>query len=60
VARWGKGEATVTQLIGDRHLQRVAADSDTAISLLAFGETSRRQRSAHRGRRPRSLLQPGL
>jgi hypothetical protein len=35
VARWGKGEATVTQLIGDRHLQRVAADSDTAISLLA-------------------------
>jgi HEPN domain-containing protein len=35
VARWGKGEATVTQLIDNRHLQRVAADSDTAISLLA-------------------------
>lgn len=35
MARWGKGEATVTQLIDNRHLQRVAADSDTAISLLA-------------------------
>jgi hypothetical protein len=35
VARWGKGEAIVTQLIDNRHLQRIAADSDTAISLLA-------------------------
>jgi hypothetical protein len=35
VARWGKGEATVTRLIDNRHLQRVAADSDTASSLLA-------------------------
>jgi hypothetical protein len=35
VARWGKGEATVIQLIEDRHLQRVAADSETAASLLA-------------------------
>ena len=35
MARRGKGEATVTQLIGDRHLQRVAADSETAASLLA-------------------------
>jgi HEPN domain-containing protein len=35
VARWRKGEATVTQLIEERHLQRVAADSDTVSSLLA-------------------------
>ena len=35
MARWGKGDATVTQLIDNRHLQRVAADSETAISLLA-------------------------
>jgi hypothetical protein len=27
----GKGEATVTQLIEDRHLQRVAVDSDTPL-----------------------------
>ena len=30
-----KGEATVTHLIDNHHLQRVAADSDTASSLLA-------------------------
>jgi hypothetical protein len=35
MARWGKGEATVTRLIEERHLQRVATDSDTVSSLLA-------------------------
>jgi hypothetical protein len=35
VTRWGKGEATVSRLIEDRHLQRVASDSDTVSSLLA-------------------------
>jgi len=35
MARWAKGEATVTRLIEERHLQRVAADSDTVTSLLA-------------------------
>lgn len=41
MARWGKGEATVTQLIDNRHLQRVAADSDTAfLSSLRRNATS--------------------
>jgi HEPN domain-containing protein len=35
MARWGKGEATVTRLIEERHLQRVATDTDTVASLLA-------------------------
>jgi HEPN domain-containing protein len=35
VARWRKGQEQVIQLIGQRHLQQVAADSDTATALLA-------------------------
>lgn len=38
MARWGKGEATVTQLIEDRHLQRVATDSDTAAALITSAQ----------------------
>jgi len=34
VARWSKGEETVTQLIENRHLQRVVADSAIVTSLL--------------------------
>lgn len=35
VARWRKGEEQVIRLIEERHLQRLAPDSDTATSLLA-------------------------
>lgn len=35
MTRWSKGEATVTQLIKDRHLQQVVADAETVASLLA-------------------------
>lgn len=34
MARWAKGEERVTELLGTRHLQRVVADSDIAVSLL--------------------------
>lgn len=35
MARWSKGELTVIRLIEERHLQRVAADSETAATLIA-------------------------
>jgi uncharacterized protein (UPF0332 family) len=35
VARWRKGEHEVARLIEQRHLQQVAADSETAAALLA-------------------------
>jgi hypothetical protein len=35
VARWRKGEQEVARLIEQRHLQPVAADSETAAALLA-------------------------
>jgi hypothetical protein len=35
VARWRKGEEQVAMLIEQRHLQQVAADSETAAALLA-------------------------
>jgi uncharacterized protein (UPF0332 family) len=35
VARWRNGEATVTQLIKDRHLQQVATNAGTVTALLA-------------------------
>ena len=34
VARWAKGEERVTELLETRHLQRVAADSETVASLI--------------------------
>jgi primosomal protein N' len=34
MARWRKGEEQVARLIEERHLQRVAADSETAAVLL--------------------------
>lgn len=34
MARWRKGEEQVARLIGQRHLQQVAADSETAAALL--------------------------
>jgi hypothetical protein len=35
MARWRKGEEQVASLIEQRHLQQVAADSQTAAALLA-------------------------
>jgi hypothetical protein len=35
MARWRKGEQQVASLIEQRHLQQVAADSQTAAALLA-------------------------
>jgi hypothetical protein len=35
MARWRKGEEQVTRLVEQRHLQQVAADSQTAAALLA-------------------------
>jgi hypothetical protein len=35
MARWRKGEEQVTWLVEQRHLQQVAADSETAAALLA-------------------------
>jgi hypothetical protein len=37
MARWRKGEEQVARLIEQRHLQQVAADSETAAALLASG-----------------------
>jgi hypothetical protein len=38
VARWRKGEEQVTRMIELRHLQRVAADRETATALLASAD----------------------
>jgi HEPN domain-containing protein len=46
MARWRKGEQQVTSLIEQRHLQQVAADSQTAAALLA--SASRHVESAGR------------
>jgi len=46
VARWRKGEEQVAKLIEQRHLQQVAADSETAAALLA--SASRHVESARR------------
>jgi hypothetical protein len=35
VVRWRKGEEQVATLVGQRHLQQVVADSETAAALLA-------------------------
>ena len=46
MARWRKGEEQVTGLLEQRHLQQVAADSETAAALLA--SASRHVESARR------------